>query len=342
MDQRPEDPEIIRKNLIQLLVNFEDLLKRDDLRTKVLYLVESLKQLRALGKSIVGIETASGNGARARILAYFKVNVGQVISGEELHIVSGIQEYARRVRELRVELGWPIISGIVIKEMIQNKEIDSSTIVKPDAYLLLAQDQDRDAAYRWNLANTIRKEKKLSIRDRILKYLLENVGKQISGEELRYVADNKTEWARRVRELRTELGWPVFTKNSGREDLKIGVYILEDNRQGQTHDRKIADNIRVLVLERDRHACRKCGWTRNNIQPGDPRKLLELHHVVHHINRGDNTADNLLTLCNVCHDLIHKLDKGQNWDNAQVGAWLDETSINRPTHLDDPATSNDS
>ena len=156
------------------------MLKSSDLPPKVLHLVESLKKLRALGRAIVGIETDSSNGARARILAYFRLYVGQVISGEELHVVSGIQKYARRVRELRVELGWPIISGVVIKELLNNEELTSEYAgnIKPDSYLLLSGNQDRDAAFRWNLANTIRKEKNIPIREKIIRYLIANVGKQ--------------------------------------------------------------------------------------------------------------------------------------------------------------------
>ena len=47
------------------------------------------------------------------------------------------------------------------------------------------------------------------------------------------------EWARRVRELRTEEGWPIVTRNSGRDDLAIGVYVLEEDRQTYEHDRSI-------------------------------------------------------------------------------------------------------
>ncbi len=39
--------------------------------------------------------------------------------------------------------------------------------------------------------------------------------------------------------------------------------------------------------------------------PGDPRKILELHHKKMHVEKGKNTADNLITLCNVHHDEIH-------------------------------------
>jgi 5-methylcytosine-specific restriction endonuclease McrA len=38
---------------------------------------------------------------------------------------------------------------------------------------------------------------------------------------------------------------------------------------------------------------------------------LELHHVKHHATGGDNSVENLITLCNVCHDVTHK--KGAAW-----------------------------
>jgi hypothetical protein len=42
----------------------------------------------------------------------------------------------------------------------------------------------------------------------------------------------------------------------------------------------------------------------------DPRRMLELHHVMHHVDKGENTAENLITLCNVHHDEEHRQDKG--------------------------------
>lgn len=74
----------------------------------------------------------------------------------------------------------------------------------PDDYVLIDENQGRGTAFRWNKANEIRR-KKLCVRDKILEYMRFNVCKQITGEELRYVANNKSEWARRVRELRTKI-----------------------------------------------------------------------------------------------------------------------------------------
>jgi heterodisulfide reductase subunit B len=166
-------------------------------------------------------------------------------------------------------------------------------------------DEDRDAAYRWNGLNEIRK-KQISVKDKIVEYMRRNIGVQVTGEELKYLAKDNKEWARRIRELRTEDGWPIATKNSGRADLPVGVYVLEEDRQAFEHDRKIPDPVRIEVLQRDDSKCISCGWSRNMLSPDDPRKMLELHHKQHHKDRGENTAENLITLCNVCHDQVHR------------------------------------
>ncbi len=50
-----------------------------------------------------------GQGAKARILAYLQQHVGEDVRGEDLAAMSGIQEWARRVRELRLRDGYDIV-----------------------------------------------------------------------------------------------------------------------------------------------------------------------------------------------------------------------------------------
>src|SRR5256886_5429457 len=203
-----------------------------------------------------------------------------VIAGEELAVVSGISEWARRVRELRVQFGWPILSGITAKQMAEEGEFPLPGVdvgkMKVDDYVLVAKTEDRDAAHRWNVANVIRREKGIGVREKILEYLKENVGKPVTGEELRYVANDKKEWARRVRELRTEQGWTVLTKPTGRPDLPVGVYVLESLRQLPAHDRNIPDDVRVAVLTRDNNRCTKGAWHRGMATHTEPTTTMEL------------------------------------------------------------------
>ena len=136
------------------------------------------------------------------------------------------------------------------------------------------------------------------------------MGLGVTNEELRYVAGDKTEWARRVRELRTEQGWPIATKTTGRPDLGVGVYVLQADRQSPEHDRSIPDDVRREVLRRDGYKCKKCGWSHDEWNPSDPRHL-ELHHIKHHVKGGENVEGNLQTLCTVCHDKVHREEKRQ-------------------------------
>ena len=304
---KPGDPEKYRRRLVELLENFEEHLKSSELRTQVLELVLATDLLQNLGASLIqGPDTGS---ARARVLAYMEKYVGVVLSGDELMVVAGISEYARRVRELRVEHGWRILTGMTLKTL-EPEELETlfgteKPKLKPDQYILLSAEQDTEAAYRWNVANDIRKEKDTSVRDKILKYFRAFVGKEISGEELRYVAGDKTEWARRTRELRTEFGWPVMTRFTGRPDLPVGIYVLEEDRQAPEHDRKIPEPVYRVVLVRDKYTCQDCGWTHEQWNRSDPRHL-EAHHIKQHMDGGSNTAYNLTTLCNICHDERHR------------------------------------
>ncbi len=265
------------------------------------------------------IPKAEATSARERIISYFKRYPRIVIDGDELMVVSGIAEWARRVRELRVQFGWAIYSGVTFHDMAEDAGAAENaeelaaleaalavhpSKIRPDQYVLMRDEQDRRAAHRWHVLNEARR-KKASVIDKIIDYFRRNVGEEITGEELKYLARDKKEWARRVRELRTEQGWPIVTKNSGREDLAVGVYVLEEDRQAYEHDRAIPDSVRVAVLQRDGFKCVECGWNRSMLTRDDPRKMLELHHV-RHKDRGQNTVNNLVTLCNVHHDEIHR------------------------------------
>lgn len=316
--QPDSEPETIRKSLVDLLINFAEELKKSDLRAKVIALIPAFHKLRDLGSSL--IPKSEAPSARERIIAYFKRYPKTVINGDELMVVSGIAEWARRVRELRVQFGWSIYSGVTFHDIAEDASAIGDTEeaaalegvlgvspskIKPDQYVLMREEQDRHAAHRWNLLNEVRR-KRVSVTDKIIEYFRRNVGEEITGEELKYLAKDKKEWARRVRELRTEQGWPIVTKNSGRSDLAIGVYVLEEDRQTYEHDRRIPDAVRVAVLQRDGFKCVRCGWNRSILSPDDPRKMLELHHVQHHKDKGENTVENLITLCNVHHDEEHR------------------------------------
>jgi len=202
-----------------VLEQFEKADPSGDLRARIKSLVPAYQALRKLGKSLVpeGLRLS----ARDRLLAYFLAYPRTVLNEKELAVVAGISEWARRVRELRVQLGWKIITGMTAKQMLGEQDL-SDTDLRLDTlgandYVLLDPSQDREAAHRWHIANDIRKRTG-GAKDRVLQYLLQNVSQLVTGEELRYVAKS-SEWARRTRELRTEEGWPISTRMSGNPTL---------------------------------------------------------------------------------------------------------------------------
>ncbi len=308
MARRPRatDPNALRLRLIELLDNFERHLDESNLRDQVRELVPANHLLRDLGVSL--LPQGDRLSARERILAYLRCFPSQVIDGDELMVVAGISEYARRLRELRVEEGWPILSGITANELRAAEDDlvgeDAVPAMRPDQYMLTEDRQDRDAAHRWNIANQIRRSS-AGARDKILRYFRANVGKHITSEELRYVA-NISDWPRRARELRTEDGWPIITRFTGDPTLPAGVYVLERDEQAPAHDRHIPEIVRREVMQRDNWSCRwrGCGWPHGF--PAQDHRFLEAHHRIRHADRGPNTPENLVTLCNLHHDETHR------------------------------------
>ncbi len=55
------------------------------------------------------------------------------------------------------------------------------------------------------------------------------------------------------------------------------------------------EDLRQQVLRRDGWRCQSCGTMTN----------LEVHHGQYRSHSGDDTEQNLITLCNACHSSIH-------------------------------------
>ena len=140
---------------------------------------------------------------------------------------------------------------------------------------------------------------------KILQFLKENMGQVVTTEELAYVSGDKREFGRRTRELRTEEGYAVATRFTGRPDLNAGEYILLSlERIAEAHDRHIPSDVQREVYDRDNSICQQCGWNIAKWTAADAR-ILELHHLKTHASRGENNADNLIVLCSYCHDEVH-------------------------------------
>ncbi len=80
------------------------------------------------------------------------------------------------------------------------------------------------------------------------------------------------------------------------EDVQIDIRALQDGKlhswQYQKSNR-LDENLRIATLMRDNYTCQECGKK-------DCR--LEAHHIVPRRLHGANIINNLITLCNKCHD----------------------------------------
>jgi DNA mismatch endonuclease Vsr len=272
---------------------FATLLEEGDKRVNRELVDELVAELRRTQLDAFGPigRAAPGQGAKSRILAYLLARSGQVVRGEELAEISGIQEWPRRVRELRVQDGYSIA------------EVGSS------AYRLESDQPDLDQAAAWKTANLIRRRKG-SATERIATFLEACVGKVVTREQIDYVA-KIAESARRVRELRDEDGWPI-NSHIDEPGLEPGQYRLTsidpDNRRDPLQ-RLYPEKIRQKVFERDEYTCRACGRDRAKAQSaGDDRFYLEVHHKIavadelEELSQEElNDVGNLTTLCHADH-----------------------------------------
>jgi 5-methylcytosine-specific restriction endonuclease McrA len=59
---------------------------------------------------------------------------------------------------------------------------------------------------------------------------------------------------------------------------------------------ELYEELRLQVLRRDGWRCQSCGAMSN----------LEVHHVEFRSHSGDDSEQNLITLCTECHATIHR------------------------------------
>lgn len=118
-------------------------------------------------------------------------------------------------------------------------------------------------------------------RAKLRAHFLANIGKVMGSEELRPIAGNISEWARRVRELRTEEGFLILTHND-RAELKPGEYLLETAKPQPAFARGISKETRAFVLDRNGFTCQMCGAVAGELHPYDPTRKTRLHigHVI--------------------------------------------------------------
>jgi hypothetical protein len=140
-------------------------------------------------------------------------------------------------------------------------------------------------------------------RARLRAHFLANLGRKMSSDELRVVAGNISEWARRVRELRDEEGYQILTHNDLSE-LKPGEYVLNSPKPIPAFERAISKETRALVLDRNGFTCQQCGAVAGEPHPYDTSRKtrLQIGHVIDKSQGGSDDPSNLRALCSVCNE----------------------------------------
>lgn len=145
--------------------------------------------------------------------------------------------------------------------------------------------------------------RKKGAKAKLREHFLSNIGRVMDSEELREVSGNQSEWARRVRELRSEEGYQILTHND-RSELKPGQYLLEDAKPQPAFERAISKETRAFVLDRNGFTCQMCGAVAGESHPYDPTRKTRLHigHIIDKSQGGDDEPSNLRALCSVCNE----------------------------------------
>jgi len=134
-------------------------------------------------------------------------------------------------------------------------------------------------------------------------HFLANLGRVMDSEELKAVADGKSEWARRIRELRDEEGYQILTHNDLSE-LKPGEYLLRTPKPEPAFERNISKASRAIVLDRNGFTCQMCGAAAGEPHPYDPTRKTRLHigHIIDKSVGGSDEPSNLRAICSVCNE----------------------------------------
>jgi HNH endonuclease len=148
--------------------------------------------------------------------------------------------------------------------------------------------------------------KKPGSKERIRIFFGANIGRVVTSTEIRNaIGQDVSEWARRLRELRDQDGWPILTHNDDAR-LKPGEYLLEEAPPEKRRDiafaRTISAKLRAEVLDRNGFTCQMCGLTPGDIDPYTARKVrLHIGHIVDKSLGGQDVLSNLRALCSTCN-----------------------------------------
>ena len=141
-------------------------------------------------------------------------------------------------------------------------------------------------------------------KERIGRFLRAHVGETLTSLQIRdSIGTGVSEWARRLRELREDEGWPILTHHDS-TDLKPGEYLLQSlpPEKSVAFRRNISARLRAEVLDRNGFTCQMCGLCPGEIDPETKRRVrLHIGHIKDKNLGGLDELSNLRALCSTCN-----------------------------------------
>jgi biotin operon repressor len=282
-----EDPAQIYRAAVQRLVELADEVAAERSYDEV---AENLAEVRvAVARIYQTHRSRPGEGGQQRILRYLQRYEGEWVSSDEIAAVSGIGEWARRIRELRVEKGYDIEEG-------------------GGRYRLLSAQPDTERRERYKTMTRLRESGK-PVADRVRELFVTLVGKAVTAEELDRVVRGRG-GADVARRLRDDELLPIESQADA-PDLRSGEYRLVSAREVDflhPAQRLFPENLRGQVFTRDRYTCRKCRRRHSPPRPNDEVFYLVVSHLdaepdaIAGLSGQDlRRLSRLATSCNRCH-----------------------------------------
>ena len=145
---------------------------------------------------------------------------------------------------------------------------------------------------------------RIGAKQKIRDYLKHRVGEITTAAQLKdVVGPEVTEWARRLRELRSDEGWKISSHHD-RADLKPGQYILEEAPPAPgtyIFASTLSNRLRADILERNGYTCQMCGIGAGELMDDGRKARLHVGHIIDRDHGGSDAPTNLRALCSQCN-----------------------------------------
>lgn len=150
-------------------------------------------------------------------------------------------------------------------------------------------------------------------------FLLANLGKVVTSDQIHKASGGQGQYGRRLRELREDEGWKILSSKD-KARLKPDEYLLEEKppeKSPYKFSRKVSKRVRTAVLQRNGYRCKMCGVTSDGTMDNDRPAQLHIDHVKSRAHGGTDDMDNLRVLCSLCNEGAKHL-----MQEAPSGSWI--------------------